>query len=365
MRILQVAPLWETVPPPAYGGTEAVVSLLTDELVRRGHEVTLVASGDSTTDADLVSVYPQSLRTADDLGDRAPYDWLHIGKAMSLAGGFDIVHNHAGELAMVMAQLVRTPVLTTTHCLTTGDTCRIWRDYRAAYNTVSRSQRAHFRPFEDNAHYVGHVYNAVDVDTFPFQREKSDDLLFLSRIAPEKGPDIAIEVARRTGHRLIIAGKVDRVDRAFFEEVIRDQIDGEQIVFVGEADGAMKRRLYKDAKCVLVPLTWEEPFGLVMPESLACGTPVIAMRRGAAPEIIRDGVTGFLVDTPQEMADVLPDVTRIDPAACRQDVADRFSPESMADGYLAVYRRLLDTTRRAGSSIERTPSLAAAVAAGG
>ena len=196
---MQVAPLWETVPPPAYGGTETVVSLLTEALVAQGHDVTLVASGDSTTAARLVSVYPRSLRQADELGDRAPYDWRHISTAMEMAREFDIVHNHAGELAMAMSGLIDTPVLTTTHCLTTADTALIWSRYRGAYNPVSRSQREHFRGFEAGAHYVGHVYNAIDVDTFPFQREKSDDLLFLSRISPEKGTELAIEAARRAG----------------------------------------------------------------------------------------------------------------------------------------------------------------------
>jgi glycosyltransferase involved in cell wall biosynthesis len=208
------------------------------------------------------------------------------------------------------------------------------------------------------------VYNAIDVASFPFQREKNEHLLFLSRIAPEKGPQIAIEVARRTGRRLVMAGKVDRADRVFFEEVIRDQIDGDQIVFLGEADACLKRKLYKDAMCVLAPLTWEEPFGLVMPESLACGTPVIALRRGAAPEIIRHGETGFLVDNLDEMAEILPDVKKIDPAACRADVEARFGPVPMVQAYLDAYSQVLDMPPYRGSSIEIDETLAMAVAGG-
>jgi glycosyltransferase involved in cell wall biosynthesis len=351
MRILQIAPLWETVPPPAYGGTEAVVSLLTEELVALGHDVTLAASGDSQTSARLVSVFDRSLRRADDLVDRHPYDWVHIASALSAAGDFDIVHNHAGEAAMAFAGLTTTPVLTTTHCLTTPDTRFVWDRYAGAYNTISRSQRRHFNDYTGPARYAGHVYNGVDVASFPFQTEKGEDLLFLSRIAPEKGPEIAIDVAKRLGMRLILAGKVDAYDRKFYEEVVRDRIDGEQIVFLGEADARQKRDLYRNARCVLMPLAWEEPFGLVMPEAMACGTPVIAFRRGSAPELIRDGITGFIVDTAEEMADAVARVDTIDPYACRRHVEDRFSASTMAQAYLKVYDWLLDRPDRR-SSIE-------------
>ncbi len=346
MKILQLAPLWEAVPPPAYGGTEAVVSLLTEELVARGHEVTLAASGDSMTSAEHFAVYPHSLRRADDLHDRNPYDWMHI--AMSLAHGrdFDVVHNHAGELAMAMSSLIDVPVLTTLHCLPTVDTQFIWDRYTGAFNTISAAQR---RPvgIDRPARFMGYVHNAIDVETFPFQAEKGDDLLFLSRVAPEKGPHIAIEAARRLGRRLIIAGKVDRYDRDFFEEVIRDQIDGEQIVFAGEADAVRKRELYRNAHCLLMPLTWEEPFGLVMPEAMACGTPVVALRRGAAPEIIDHGRTGFVVDTVDELVEAVKDVHRIDPYACREHVRARFSPRIMADRYVRLYEAMLGRTQLA------------------
>ena len=340
MRILQIAPLWETVPPPAYGGTEAVVSLLTEELVAMGHEVSLAASGDSTTSARLIASYPRSLRRADDLADRGPHDWLHIANALRHADRYDIVHNHAGELAMAMSPLVSTPVLTTTHCLTTADTSPIWQRYRGAYNTISISQSGHYRSLAARATYAGHVYNGIDVKSYPFRADKSEDLLFLSRIAPEKGAHIAIDVAKRTGRRLILAGKVDAYDRKYFEEVVRDQIDGEQIVFFGEADAVQKRELYAQAYCLLMPLQWEEPFGLVMPEAMACGTPVIAFSRGSAPEIIMHGRTGFLVDTAEEMADAVAEIPRIDPAVCRADIANRFDARVMAQGYLDVYRRL-------------------------
>jgi glycosyltransferase involved in cell wall biosynthesis len=340
VRILELAPLWEAVPPPAYGGTEAVVALLTEQLVARGHDVTLAASGDSTTTAHHFAVYHRSLRRADDLHDRDPYDWTHIAISLAQARDFDIVHNHAGELAMAMCALVDVPVLTTMHCLPTIDTQFIWDRYTGSYNTISAAQR---RPVGSDrpARFMGYVHNAIDVDTFPFQAEKGEDLLFLSRIAPEKGPQIAIEAARRLGRRLIIAGKVDRYDRDFFDEVIRDEIDGEQILYVGEADATQKRELYRSAYCLLMPLTWEEPFGLVMPEAMACGTPVVALRRGSAAEIIDHGRTGFVVDNIDELVEAVRDVPKIDPHACRDHVRTHFSPGIMADRYVHLYESIL------------------------
>jgi glycosyltransferase involved in cell wall biosynthesis len=342
MRILQLAPLWEAVPPQAYGGTEAVVSILTEELVKRGHDVVLAASGDSQTTATLLATYHRSLRRAEDLADRNPYDWMHIAMALKEGRDCDLIHNHAGELAMAMSHTIDTPMLTTLHCLTTPDTQFIWDRYTGSYNTISKSQRPPLPLGRGRARFMGHVYNAIDVESFPFQAEKGEDLLFLSRIAPEKGPQHAVEVAKRVGRRLILAGKVDAYDRRFFEEVMRDLIDGDQIVFFGEADAQQKRELYRNAHCVLMPLTWEEPFGLVMPEAMACGTPVIALRRGSAPELIVHGTTGFVVDTIEEMAEAVSLVGTIDPHACREHVRRHFSPEIMADEYLRVYDDVLE-----------------------
>jgi glycosyltransferase involved in cell wall biosynthesis len=359
MRILQIAPLWEDVPPPAYGGTEAVVSLLTEELVARGHDVTLAASGASKTSARLFSTYYRSLRRADDLKDRNPYDWTHIARAIEIAREFDIVHNHAGELAMAMAPLAHAPMLTTMHCLITPDTQFIWDRYRGAYNTISRSQARHLPKVVGPARYVGYAHNAVDVDSFPFQAEKRDDLLFLSRVAPEKGPHLAVEVAKRLGMRLIIAGKVDRYDRDFFEEVMRELIDGEQIVFYGEADAAQKRELYRSVRCLLLPLCWDEPFGLVMPEAMACGTPVVALRRGAVEEIVVHGETGFICDSLDEMVEAVRATRSIDPARCRAHVAANFSPQRMADAYLELYAKVLD-----GAAVADAPILTAQAPSG-
>ena len=341
MRILQLAPLRETVPPPAYGGTEAVVSLLTDELVRLGHDVTLAASGDSHTIATLHAVYHRSLRAAGDLDEPEPYEWAHVGSALSLSDRFDIVHNHAGELPMALADVLAAPMLTTAHCVPTADTALIWRFYRGAYNAVSADALARLAPLAECGRDMGFVHNAVDVESFPFSPAGGEDLLFLGRIAPEKGPQHAIEVARRCGMRLLLAGNLDQRDRDFFDEVIAEQVDGDQIVFVGEADAEEKRRLYAGARCLLLPITWDEPFGLEMPEAMACGTPVVALNRGSAPEIVTHGVTGFVVDTIEEMADAVRVVSRIDRLTCRREVERRFSRRMMARRYLEIYRRIV------------------------
>ena len=344
MRILLVAPLWERVPPPAYGGTEAIVGLLADGLVRRGHDVVLRASGDSITLAELRSVYPRSLRTAEGIENTIPYELVHGAEALRDAQDFDIVHNHTGEILMAFAGLVDTPMLTTTHGNLTPDSRFVWERYNGFYNAISWSQTKRFVGFP-SAQFAGVVHNAIDVQTYPFRSNKEDYLLCLARVSPEKGTHLAIEVARRLSMPLIIAGKVDRVDREYFETAIEPQIDGTHVRFFGEANAEDKRELYARARCLLVPISWEEPFGLVMPEAMACGTPVIAFARGAAPEIVVDGETGFLVDDVDGMVEAVRHVRSIDPRRCRSHVERRFDVPVMVDGYLEVYERILETVR--------------------
>ena len=353
MKILQVAPLWERVPPPAYGGTEAVVSVLTDALVREGHEVVLHASGDSLTLAPLRSVYQHSLRTASGIVDGTPYDWVHAAEAVASAREFDIIHNHAGEPVMALAGLTETPMLTTMHCLITPDTKIVWERYQGHYNTVSRAQLSAVPPLA-RPRYAGAVHNAIDVSSFPFNEAKDDYLLCLNRIAPEKGTHLAIEAARRASRKLIIAGKVDRADRDYYEAMVKPLIDGHNVIYVGEADYRLKRELFAEAACLLNPICWEEPFGLVPVEAMACGTPVVAFSRGAMPELIVDGETGFLVHDMDSLVAALGRIDSIHPARCRSHVEANFDVPVMVEGYLRLYRDIAGLPAR----LEKSPPAA-------
>jgi glycosyltransferase involved in cell wall biosynthesis len=339
MRILQIAPLAERVPPLRYGGTEAVVGLLADGLVRAGHDVVLWASGDSLTLAELRSVYLHGLRLDPAVADPRPYEWVHVVEAIKDAQGFDIIHNHDGERMMALASLVEVPMLTTMHCLIDPDSKFVWDRYRGFYNTVSQAERVTIPPLE-SPRFVGVVYNAVDVAGFPFRADKDDYLLFIGQIAATKGAHLAVEVARRRGTRLIIAGKIDPSNRQYFAETIEPYIDGKQIQFVGEV-GYEKRELYANARCLLMPICWEEPFGLVMAEAMACGTPVIAFNRASAPELVVDGETGYIVRNVDEMAEAVGRLDRLNPYRCRQHVEERFDAPIMLQRYLEIYQRIL------------------------
>lgn len=246
---------------------------------------------------------------------------------------------------MALSHLVDVPMLTTLHNNLVKETEFIWTNYRGWYNTISRTQYEG-SPCLPKAHYAGVVHNGIDVESFPFQEKKSDYALFIGRLAPEKGPHLAIEAAQRAGIRLVVAGKAStREERDYFEALVKPHIDGCRVEFVGEADAVLKRELYRSARCFLAPIQWEEPFGLVMIEAMACGTPPIAISRGAAPEIIEDGVTGFLVRDANEMAGAIDSVDTIDPHRCRSHVVSCFSPTALADNYLALYERILATER--------------------
>jgi len=294
--------------------------------------------------AELRSVYPRSLRTAAGIKNTLPYELVHDAEALRDAADFDIIHNHAGEMLMAFAGLVDVPMLTTTHGILTTDNRFIWEHYNGFYNTISWSQAKGYVGLH-SPQFAGVVHNAIDVQTFPFRANKKDFLLCLARVSPEKGTHLSIEVARRLSMPLVIAGKVDVVDRAYFEAMVEPQIDGTNVRFFGEANAEEKRNLYARARALLAPISWEEPFGLVMPEAMACGTPVIAFARGAAPEIIVDGETGFLVDDVDGMVEAVRHVGDIDPRRCRTLVEKRFDIPVMVDGYLDAYERILETVR--------------------
>ena len=341
MKIAQIAPLWERVPPPAYGGIELVVALLTDELVARGHEVTLFASGDSITSAKLDSVYPQALRLDPDIKEYQIYDMLNLGKVYGAAEEFDIIHSHIGCAALTHAKLCKkTPTVHTLHGIFTRDNSKLYSYAKEQpYISISNSQR---EPNLD-LNCVATVYNSIRVSDHQFfpQPDAPAYLAFLGRMSHEKGPQHAIEIAKRVGIPLKMAGKIDPVDVEFFNEQIAPHVDGEFIQFLGEANHVQKNNLMGKALATLFPITWREPFGLVMIESMAAGTPVIGIDMGSVSEVIADGVSGFVCQNVAECVAAIAKIGEIDRQTCRDYVSHKFGIQVMTDGYEAVYRQVL------------------------
>jgi glycosyltransferase involved in cell wall biosynthesis len=338
MKIAQVAPLWERVPPPSYGGIELVVSHLTDELVRRGHEVTLFASGDSQTLAHLQAVYPRALRLDQNVKEYAAYEMLELSQVYQQAEEFDIIHSHVGISALPLANLVSTPTVHTLHGNFTKDNQKVFSHHqKQRYVSISNAQR------QINLNYVDTVYNGINPEDYPFQPQPQQPqyLAFLGRFSPEKGPHHAIAIAKQTGWRLKMAGKVDVVDAKFFEKEIAPHIDGQQIEYLGEVSHTEKAELLGKAAVTLFPITWQEPFGLVMIESMATGTPVIAMNFGSVPEVIAQGKTGFICQSFAEMAAKIPQALELNRQVCREYTVNQFSVSQMVDGYEAVYEQII------------------------
>jgi glycosyltransferase involved in cell wall biosynthesis len=340
MRIAQIAPLWERVPPPAYGGTELVVGLLTDELVRRGHDVTLFASGDSLTPAKLESVHPRALRLDEEVKEYGIYEALNLSQVYERADDFDIIHSHVGCLTLSYAPLVKTPTIHTLHGIFTPDNEKMFvHARRQPFVSISDSQR---EP-RLNLNCVATVYNGIDANRYDFYPEPDNPpyLAFLGRMSPEKGPHLAIEIAKRSGWHLKMAGKIDPIDVEYFETQVKPHIDGEQIEFLGEANHTQKNVLMGRAAATLFPITWREPFGLVTIESMAAGTPVIAMSLGSMPEVIAHGKSGFLCHSVEECIESIPQALRLNRHGCRKYVLETFTDRQMTDGYEAVYRQVL------------------------
>lgn len=356
MRIALVSPLYERVPPEMYGGTERVVYHLTEALVRRGHDVTLFASGDSLTSAHLVPCVPQALRlrmNRDQLLTLGPL--LHtamMSEVIQHAEEFDIIHSHIEYWGFPFSRLTHVPLVSTLHGR--QDTSwleRIFTLYpESPLISISDAQRNPLARLDLN--WVGTVYNGTDCTQLTLNREPGEYLVFLGRLSPEKRPDRAIEIAKRAEMPLKIAAKIDPVDQEYFESEIKPLLHHPLVEFIGEVDDAGKQELLRGAYAMLFPIDWPEPFGLTMIESMACGTPVIASPCGSVPEIIVDGVTGFICETVDEMIAALPRVAALDRSACRCHVEARFSVEAMTDGYEAVYRRLLEGAAVATADIE-------------
>lgn len=345
MRIAQVAPLQLAVPPRNYGGTERIISELTETLVLLGHDVTLFASGDSRTAARLVPFIPEALSAHREVDPWATRLGL-LTEVYRRADEFDVIHSHLEYTTLPFVASTATPTVLTFHSrLDVPGVAPLLAAYPQAHCvSISDDQRIPAR----DAHWVATVYHGVDVEEFPFRREPGDYLVFVGRIAPEKGPDRAIEVARRSGIRLKIAAKVDPADRAYFKQRIEPLLDDPLIEFLGPVDERRKRDLMAGALALLLPIDWPEPFGIVFIEALACGTPVLTRPFGAAPEVVQDGLTGFLRDSTDELAAAVRDLAGISRETCRRCAEERFSTRRMARDYVAVYER----ARRAGGNAE-------------
>jgi glycosyltransferase involved in cell wall biosynthesis len=343
LRIAMLAPPWIPIPPPGYGGIEYVVALLCDPLVAHGHEVVLLCAPGSSSSAEvrplLPAAHPESI-------ERSLFEADHVGRAFEAIDDaaehgepFDVVHDHCGYTPLAMANRIDTPLVHTVHGPFDPDTTPFYDRHGHKGHVVCISH-AQSGMAPEGAGVDAVVHNPIDVDSWPVGYHKEDYLLWLGRIVPEKGPHRAIEVARRTGRPLILAGPVQPRHERFFSTVIEPQIDGEQVRWVGEVGGARKQRLFADAYAFLMPIRWPEPFGMVMVESLAAGTPVLAFPEGAAPEIVEHGETGFLVADEDEMVEMVPKAGDLDPERCRRG-AERFAPDRVALRYEAAYREAI------------------------
>lgn len=348
MKILQIAPLEETVPPMKYGGTELVVYNLTEELVKRNHDVYLFASGDSKTSAHLVAPIEKSVRKTFTSAD------LESGRELWLINGLakmrtiirelqpDIIHNHNGWPIVTFADDIyknfNIPMITTLHGpLNSMQEDFIYHDSKSAsFISISNNQRKAL----PNINYIETVYNGIDVAKFDLSTEKREYFAILGRISKEKGIKEICELIKKTNEKLVIAAKLDPTDQEYFEKDVKPLIDNDQIKFIGEVDHQGKNEFLGKAKALLVWLNWEEPFGLVTIEANACGTPIIANRRGSMPEIVQDGVNGYLVDTLDEMEQKLSEVSKLSPLECRKVVEKRFSVKTMVDGYENAYKKI-------------------------
>lgn len=350
LKIAQVAPLWENIPPHSYGGTERVVHSLTEELVRASHEVTLFACGTSQTSAHLISVYPRPLVSDNIPWTNVMYPLLHLTEVFDHADDFDIIHIHLNKasdyFALPLAKPLINKVVFTLHfpypkSQGREDRHLVMQKYKNLnYVSISNAQRRG----GENLHWVGTVYNGIDLAPYTLHTNPKDYVFWLGKFNPDKGVREAILAAKEAGMKIILGGKIDQLeadDHQYYEQQVKPLIDGKQIVYVGELNDKQKNEYFGGAQAFLNPIQWNEPFGLTMVEAMACGTPVIAYAQGAAPELIIDGETGFLVNDVAGLVKRLKNLDSLDRRRCRQHVEERFTAATMAAGYLDCYKKLL------------------------
>ncbi|WP_460545509.1 glycosyltransferase family 4 protein [Glycomyces halotolerans] len=343
-----VVPPYFEVPPNGYGGVESVVADLTDALIERGHQVTLVGAGRTGTEAELVSVWPEPI--PERLGEPMP-EILHAALARQAVReladkqGLDIVHEHtgAGPLNAFAYSALGLPTVVTMHGPVDEDLHTFYRTIGDEIEMVAISERQ--RELAPDLHWAGRVHNAVRVDTFPFRADKDGYALFLGRFHPNKAPHLALEAAHAVGMPLVLAGKcAEPIEKRYFEREVKPRLTADDEIF-GVADSQDKRKLLAGASCLLFPVQWEEPFGMVMIEAMACGTPVVALRGGAVPEVVVDGITGYIRERPEDLPEALRRLDEIDPEACRRRVVEHFDMDALGAGYESVYQGVLSGRR--------------------
>jgi glycosyltransferase involved in cell wall biosynthesis len=351
VRIAQLAPPFESVPPTAYGGTERVVATLCNELVRLGHEVTLLAAGSSGTSARLIPTAPRPLWHYDPpLNDFGPFLTMAIDTVWDHLDEFDIVHSHLDYWGFGLARRAPAPVLTTLHGrLDLPELQPLYRQFDdVPLVSISNAQR---QPVAW-ANFVDTVYHGIDIDEFTYRPKSDGYLAFLGRISRDKGLDTAIRVARESGRTLKVGARMPqrhthdhnvRADWEYFEDVIQPLLKDDHVEFVGEVSGKQKDEFLGGAAALLFPIRWPEPFGLVMAEALACGAPVIALNYGSVPEVVTDGVSGFVCSSEDDLLEAIGRVDEIDRATCRAEAERRFSPAAMAAAYMTIYERLVSS----------------------
>lgn len=339
MKIAQVAPLTESVPPKAYGGTERIVSYLTDKLVEMGHEVSLFASGDSITKAKLIAPTPIALRHNEKLIDPMAHLFYMLELVQQVKSDFDVIHYHVDYFHFPFSRRNGVPHCTTMHGrLDIEDLQVLFKEFsEIPLISISDSQRKPL-PFSN---FVKTIYHGIPADLLHFRKEKGKYLAFIGRTSPEKRLDRAIEIATRAGMLLKVAAKVDKVDIAYYEKQIKPLLDHPLVEYVGEINELEKNEFLGNASALLFPIDWPEPFGLVMIESMACGTPVIAFRCGSVPEVIDEGKTGFIVNSIKEAVDRVKGIHTLDRQVCRNTFEERFTDHRMAEDYVKIYKDLI------------------------
>lgn len=341
MKIAQVAPLYESIPPKFYGGTERIVSYLTEELTKQGHDVTLFASGDSITKAKLHPIVDQALRLDSRCQDSLAHHILMLDKVATLASNFDIIHFHIDYLHFPLTRALKIPHITTLHGrLDIPDLISLYQGFQdMPVVSISNDQR---RPLSF-ANWQATVYHGLPENLYTFHPKPNNYLAFIGRISPEKRVDLAIEIAIRAGMEIHIAAKVDKADRKYFEDRIKPMLTHPLVHYIGEIGEKEKNDFLGQAVALLFPIDWPEPFGLVMVEAMACGTPVIAYRRGSVPEVMQSGETGYIVEDLDQALAAVKRIDQISRLRCRQIFEERFSSKRMAKDYLAVYQAIIET----------------------